>query len=142
MTLRRLQRMRGRRKTSGRLAIGLAAAALAATSVSLAAPQRRVDERGPCDSPDRRPWLRLTAPPADADDLAAQAAKHPAFSVPQHWVAQTWFGLGDSVLLCRSDAPLGRACAGEWWRFEPKAGGGHALVDHDGFLCLAGGTPR
>ncbi len=79
----------------------------------------------------------LAAPPADADDLAAQAAKAPAFSVPQHWVAETWFALGDAILLCRSDAPLKRACAGEWWRFEPAPVGGHALADHDSFLCLA-----
>jgi hypothetical protein len=117
------------------LTIALALAAVAATEPS-AAP-RPADERGPCDSPDKRPWRRLAAPPADADDLAAQAAKKPAFSVPQHWVAETWFALGEAILLCRSDAPLTRACAGEWWRFEPAAGGGRALADHDSFLCLA-----
>jgi hypothetical protein len=120
-----------------RLAIALAAAALAAAGAAPAAPHPPPDPRGPCDSPDHRPWRVLPAPPADAADLAAQAATKPSFSVPQHWEAETWFGLGDSVLLCRSDAPLPRACAGEWWRFEPTPAGGHALSDHDSFLCLA-----
>ena len=123
-----------------RLAIVLATAAVLQAGVpgqAPAAPPPAADQRGPCDSPDKRPWRRLPAPPPDADELSAQAAKHPSFSVPQHWVADTWFGLGDSVLLCRSDAPLPRACAGEWWRFEPAPAGGRALADHDSFLCLA-----
>ena len=137
MTLRRLAAMWGGSRTRRRLAIAIAAVALAAASAAPAAPHRAADPRGPCDSPDKRPWRLLPAPPADADDLATQAAKQPSFSVPQHWVAEAWFALGDSVLLCRSDALLPRACAGEWWRFEPAAGGGHALADHDSFLCLA-----
>jgi hypothetical protein len=83
----------------------------------------------------------LEAAPADAESLEAQAAAHPSFSVPQHWVAQTWFGLGDAVLLCRSDAPLPRACAGEWWRFEPAPAGRRTLADQDSFLCLAAIAP-
>lgn len=96
-----------------------------------------LNPRGPCDSPDKRPWQALPAPPTDADALLALAGANPSFSVPQHWAAETWFGLGGAILLCRSDAPLPRACAGEWWRFEPAPGGGHALADHDSFLCLA-----
>jgi hypothetical protein len=123
-------------KVGRRLAIGLAAIALAVCDAA-AAPHPVADPRGPCDSPDKRPWRPLATPPPDADDLMAQAAKRPAFSVPQHWVAETWFALGDSILLCRSDAPLPRACAGEWWRFAPAPAGGHALAAHDSFLCLA-----
>jgi hypothetical protein len=119
------------------LAIVLAAAALAVAGAAPAGPHPAADPRGPCDSPDKRPWRLLAARPADADDLAAQAAAKPAFSVPQHWVAEAWFSLGDAILLCRSDAPLTRACAGEWWRFEPAAGGRRSLADHDSFLCLA-----
>jgi len=137
MTLRRLARMFGDLKTWRRLAIALAAALLTTVGAAQAAPRQPPDPRGPCDSPDKRPWRALAAPPADAADLASQAAKKPSFSIPQRWVAEAWFGLGDSVLLCRSDAPLVRACAGEWWRFEPATGGGHALADHDSFLCLA-----
>ena len=116
--------------------IGVALTMLALAAAASARPLSP-DPRGPCDSPDKRPWRVLAAPPADAADLAAQAASKPSFSVPQHWVAETWFGLGDSVLLCRSDAPLPRACAGEWWRFAPAPAGGRALADHDSFLCLA-----
>jgi hypothetical protein len=115
--------------------VALLGVALAASVASARPPT--ADPRGPCDSPDRRAWQPLAAPPTDADALTALAAKHPSFSVPQHWVAETWFGLAGAVLLCRSDAPLPQACAGEWWRFEPAPGGGHALADHDGFLCLA-----
>jgi hypothetical protein len=109
---------------------------LLAVSVVSAKPHP-ADPRGPCDSPDKRRWQPLPAPPSDADALAALAAAHPSFSVPQHWVAETWFALNESLLLCRSDAPLPRACAGEWWRFEPARAGGHALAEHDSFLCLA-----
>ena len=116
---------------------GVALALLALGAAPAPAAHTPADPRGPCDSPDRRPWRLLPAPPADADTLAALAAAHPSFSVPQHWVAQTWFGLGDALLLCRSDAPLSRACAGEWWRFEAAPGGSHTLADHDSFLCLA-----
>lgn len=126
------------RRALGRLALPLLGFALAVSAASARPHQHPPpDPRGPCDSPDKRPWQPLDAPPADADALTAIAAAHPSFSVPQHWVAQTWFGLGDAVLLCRSDAPLPRACAGEWWRFEPAGGSGHALADHDSFLCLA-----
>jgi hypothetical protein len=118
------------------LGLAVALAALAASGAPSAAPHP-ADERGPCDSPDKRAWRRLAAPPADADALAAEAATKPSFSVPQHWVAETWFGLEGAILLCHSDAPLMRACAGEWWRFEPAPAGGHALADHDSFLCLA-----
>ena len=117
-------------------ALGLAAAVLALAAAAAARPHD-ADPRGPCDSPDKRPWRPLATPPADVADLQGQAAARPAFSVPQHWVAEAWFGLGDAILLCRADAPLPHACAGEWWRFEPAPGGGHALADHDGFLCLA-----
>src|SRR6185437_16157065 len=137
MTLRRLRAMTGYSSGGRRLAIALAVLALGAAGGAPAGPRHPSDPRGPCDSPDRRPWRPLATPPADAAELAAQAAGKPSFSVPQHWVAETWFGLGDSVLLCRSDAPLARACAGEWWRFEPAPAGGHALADHDSFLCLA-----
>jgi hypothetical protein len=136
MTLRRRRTMAGRSSAGRRLAALLAGLVLAAASAA-AAPRHPPDPRGPCDSPDQRPWRLLAAPPADAADLAAQAVRKPSFSIPQHWVAETWFGLGHSVLLCRSDAPLPKACAGEWWRFEPAPGGGHALADHDSFLCLA-----
>lgn len=141
MTLRRLARMSEDLKTGRRLAIALAAIALTTVGAAPAASHPPRDPRGPCDSPDKRPWRPLAAPPADAADLANQAAKKPSFSVPQHWVAEAWFGLGDSVLLCRSDAPLARACAGEWWRFEPAAGGGRVMADHDSFLCLASAAP-
>ena len=129
--------MSGRSRLRRRLAVAFAAAALAAAGGAVAAPHPPPDPRGPCDSLDKRAWRLLQAAPADADSLAAQAARQPSFSVPQHWVAETWFGLGDSVLLCRSDAPLAKACAGEWWRFEPAPGGAHTLADHDSFLCLA-----
>jgi len=118
------------------LALAVAMAALAAASAPAAAPHP-ADGRGPCDSLDKRAWRPLPSPPTDAAALAAVAAAKPSFSVPQHWVAETWFALGDAILLCRSDAPLPRACAGEWWRFEAAPGGGHALADHDSFLCLA-----
>jgi hypothetical protein len=119
------------------LARALTLASLALAVGAASARPHPPDPRGPCDSPDKRAWQSLAAPPGDADALTAAADKHPSFSVPQHWVAQTWFGLNGAVLLCRSDAPLPRACAGEWWRFEPAAGGGHMLADHDSFLCLA-----
>jgi hypothetical protein len=140
MTLRRERGIAPATKAARRLAIALAALAVVAGSGEIpaaAAPRPPPDPRGPCDSPDQRPWRLLAAPPADAADLAALAAAKPAFSVPQHWVAEAWFALDGAILLCRADAPLPRACAGEWWRFEPVAGGGHALADHDGFLCLA-----
>ena len=137
MTLRRLPVMIGHSSSGRRLAIVLAGLVLAAAGGAPAGPRHPPDPRGPCDSPDKRPWRLLDAPPADAADLAAQAAGKPSFSVPQHWVAEAWFALGDSVLLCRSDAPLAKACAGEWWRFEPASAGGHVLADHDSFLCLA-----
>ena len=116
--------------------LAVALTALAPSGAPSAAPHP-ADERGPCDSPDKRAWQRLAAPPADADALAAEAATKPSFAVPQHWIAETWFALEGAILLCRSDAPLERACAGEWWRFEPAPTGGHALADHDSFLCLA-----
>jgi hypothetical protein len=141
MTLRRLALMWGGLRIL-RLAIALASAALAVAGAAPAAPRPPPDPRGPCNSLDHRPWRVLPAPPKDAPDLAAQAAAKPSFSVPQHWVTETWFGLGDSALLCRSDAPLTRACAGEWWRFEPAPAGGRALADHDSFLCLAGPVGR
>ena len=145
MTLRRLPAMAGCYRGGRRLAIaltGMALAGLALAAASATAPPRQPpDPRGPCDSLDKRPWRPLAAAPADAADLAAQAAGKPSFSGPQHWVAEAWFELGDSVLLCRADAPLPRACAGEWWRFEPATAGGHALADHDSFLCLAGASP-
>jgi hypothetical protein len=134
--------MSGGSKTAWRVKIMLAALALAAAGGAPAAPRPPANPRGPCDSPDKRAWRRLSAPPNDAPDLAAQAARKPSFSVPQHWVAEAWFGLGDSVLLCRSDAPLPRACAGEWWRFEPAPAGGRALADHDSFLCLASASSK
>jgi hypothetical protein len=118
-------------------AAGIALAVLALSAAPAPAARPPLDPRGPCDSPDKRPWRTLAAPPPDADALLALAAANPSFSVPQRWMAETWFGLGDAVLLCRSDAPLPRACAGEWWRFEAAPGGGHALAEHDGFLCLA-----
>ncbi len=123
------------------LGLAIALVALAASGAPSAGPHQ-ADERGPCDSLDKRAWVRLAAPPADADALAAQAATKPSFSVPQHWVAETWFALEGAILLCRSDAPLSRACAGEWWRFEPAPAGGRALADHDSFLCLASATSR
>jgi hypothetical protein len=116
---------------------GLALALVTMSAAPAPAARPPVDPRGPCDSPDKRPWRALATPPPDADALHVLAAANPSFSVPQHWVAETWFGLGDAVLLCRSDAPLPRACAGEWWRFEAAASGGHALAEHDSFLCLA-----
>ena len=119
------------------VALTLAMAAVVAAGAGSAKPHAAVDPRGPCDSLDKRPWRLLAAPPPDAGELTAQAALKPSFSVPQHWIAETWFALGDALLLCRSDAPLTRACAGEWWRFEPAPAGGHALADHDSFLCLA-----
>lgn len=118
-------------------AAGVALALVAVSAAPAPAARPPIDPRGPCDSPDRRAWRPLPAPPPDAESLAALAAANPSFSVPQHWAAETWFGLGDAILLCRSDAPLPRACAGEWWRFEAVAGGGHTLADHDSFLCLA-----
>jgi hypothetical protein len=123
------------------LGLAIALAALCASGAP-AAPPPAADERGPCDSPDKRAWRRLPSPPADADALATLATTKPSFSVPQHWVAETWFALGDAILLCRSDAPLTRACSGEWWRFEPAAAGGRALADHDSFLCLAEAAAR
>lgn len=136
MTLRRLRSMSRARPIARLLAAAALSGALVAATAA-ASPRSPADARGPCDSPDKRPWRLLATPPPDAASLMAQAAGKPAFSAPQHWVAQTWFGLGDAILLCRSDAPLPRACAGEWWRFEPAPTGGHALADHDGFLCLA-----
>ena len=125
-------------RTGWAWAAGVALAAFALSAAPAPAARPPLDPRGPCDSPDKRPWRPTPAPPADADTLGALAAANPSFSVPQHWVAETWFVLGDAVLLCRSDAPLPRACAGEWWRFEAALGGGHALAEHDSFLCLAG----
>ncbi|HEY3797756.1 MAG TPA: hypothetical protein VGL58_05335 [Caulobacteraceae bacterium] len=90
------------------------------------------NSRGDCDIEDKRAWT-TTAPPTSAGEMSALADAKPNFSVPQHWVAETWFALDGETLLCRSDAPLPKACAGEWWRFDAAG----KLAAHDSWLCLA-----
>ena len=81
------------------------------------------DARGSCHIEDVRRWSKLPSSPDDASALRALANAAPAFSTPQNWQTETWFALGDALLLCRSDAPLDApvhpACAGEWWTFGP-----------------------
>jgi len=109
------------------LAAALALALIAAHAAA------QPHQRGDCDLADKRPWTLLAGPPAEAHALGALADATPNFSVPQHWVAETWFALAGETLLCRSDAALHKACAGEWWRFDPAG----KLAAHDSWLCLA-----
>ena len=99
------------------------------------------DGRGSCHIEDARRWSKLASPPDGAGALAALADGAPAFPVPQNWQTETWFALGDELLLCRSDAPLDApvrpACAGEWWTFGPARDGRRALTGHDGWVCIA-----
>jgi hypothetical protein len=113
----------------------IAAAALLASPA--AGGERQADPRGPCASEDHRPWALLAAPPADADALRGQADRMPVFKVPMRWPSETWFRLGDAVMLCRSDAPLGRSCAGEWWQFGATHAGARDLTARDNWVCIA-----
>jgi hypothetical protein len=99
------------------------------------------DGRRSCHVEDARRWSKLASPPNDAAAMGALAMAAPAFSTPQNWQAETWFALGDELLLCRSDAPLDApvhpACAGEWWTFGPMRDGRRAITGHDGWVCIA-----
>jgi len=115
----------------------LALAMLATCAAAADGGEARRASRGDCASEDPRPWTPMAAPPVDADALRVQADGKPSFSVPQHWAAETWFSLGEAVMLCRSDAPLERACAGEWWQFGPSQPAGRPMTGRDSWVCLA-----
>lgn len=124
-----------------RFVVMVALALMNATTPAASATRPSRDGRGSCHIEDGRRWSKLAAAPDDAGVLGVLADAAPAFSVPQTWQTETWFALGDELLLCRADAPLDApvspACAGEWWTFGPMRDGRRAITGHDGWVCIA-----